>query len=277
MIGANGFLGRAVSAALQDAGIPVAQFTRESPFVVGGEPAEGLRYADVVYYLASRANPATAEREPELVAEELDAFGAFLGAISQASPRPLVVFPSSGGTVYDTDVAPPYTEASPVRPRGAYGRSRLEMERLLLAEEGPATVLRISNVYGPGQRTGRGQGVIAHWVEAAAQGEPITLFGDPDVIRDFVHVDDVARAALAVTRLSPPVVNIGSGVATSLGSLAALVDEVFGGVEIVREPDRGFDVPHNWLDVTLAREALGWEPTVSLREGLRRLRDTVDS
>jgi len=91
-----------------------------------------------------------------------------------------------------------------------------------------------------------------------------------------VHVEDVARAALAVTPGSPDVVNIGSGVATSLGDLAALVDEVFGGVEIVREPDRGFDVPHNWLDVTLAREALGWAPEVSLRSGLERLRrDTV--
>lgn len=250
--------------------MPYDPYTRDAPFV----SAAG---ADVVYYLASAANPATAESRPELLADEQASFDAFLDVLARAPRRPYVVFPGSGGTAYDTDVPPPYTESSPVKPRGRYGTARLAMERALLAA-GPATVLRISNVYGPGQRTGSGQGVVAHWVEAASQGRPITLFGDPHVVRDFVHVEDVARAALLVTPGSPPVVNVGSGVATSLGELADLVDEVFGGVEIVREPDRGFDVPHNWLDVTLAREALGWSPNVSLREGLERLRrDTVDS
>ena len=276
MIGANGFLGSAVCAALRAAGVPVAEFTRAAPFVSGsGDPAPEFADADVVYYLASAANPGTAEKRPELVDEERAAFETFLDARSRLSPLPLVVFPGSGGTVYDTDVPPPYNESSPVKPRGRYGTSRLQMERALLAT-GSATVLRISNVYGPGQRVGTGQGVIAHWVAAAAKKEPITLFGNPDSTRDFVFIEDVARAALAVTRDAPPVVNIGSGVATSLRELADLIADVMGGVEIRQEPDRGFDVPHNWLDVTLAREALGWTPAVTLREGVERVcRDSV--
>lgn len=265
MIGARGFLGSAVCRALRDVRVPLSEYTRDAPFDVGGDDAP-----DVVYYLASAANPATAETRPDLLEDEAASFDAFLGALSRLPDRPHVVFPSSGGTVYDTDVPPPYKETSPTNPRGRYGRSRLEMERRLL-DAGPATVLRISNVYGPGQRTGSGQGVVAHWVEAVRTGQPIRLFGSPDATRDFVHIEDVARAALAVTPDSPPVVNIGSGVATSLGSLADLLTELAGGVEVEREPDRGFDVPHNWLDVTLAREALGWAPTVTLREGLARL------
>lgn len=269
MIGAGGFLGRAVCEALRRADVPVTTFTRAAPFSAGD--AVG---ADVVYYLASAVNPATAETRPDLVEDEEGAFAAFLDGLAGSPARPHVVFPSSGGTVYDTDAPPPYNESSPTRPKGAYGRIRLGMERRL-RDAGPVTVLRISNVYGPGQRTGSGQGVVAHWVEAASLGRPITLMGDPSVTRDFVHVEDVARAALAAGPGSPGVVNIGSGVPTSLGDLAELVDDVFGGVEIVREPGRGFDVPHNWLDVTLARESLGWTPRVSLREGLERLRDTV--
>ena len=262
MIGARGFLGSAVSRALRDEGVPLSEFTRDAPFDGAG--------SDVVFYLASAANPATAETRPDLVADEEASFAAFLDTLARTSPRPHVVFPSSGGTVYDTDVPPPYKETSPANPRGRYGRTRLEMERRLL-DAGPATILRISNVYGPGQRTGSGQGVIAHWVEAVRKGDPIRLFGSPDATRDFVHIEDVARAALLVTPDSPPVVNIGSGVPTSLGALADLIAELAGGVAVEREPDRGFDVPHTWLDVTLAREALGWEPTVTLRDGLARL------
>jgi len=276
VVGANGFLGRAVCAALRAEGVPYAAFTRDSPFVLGGgDPAPGLRDANVVYYLASAANPATAERRPELLADERASFDTFLATLERLPRRPLVVFPGSGGTAYDTAVAPPYTETSPVKANGRYGASRLEMERRL-HDAGEATVLRISNVYGPGQRTGTGQGVIAHWVAAVRAGEPIHLFGNPESTRDFVHIEDVAAAALSVRPGSPPLVNIGSGVATSLGELADLLADIAGGVEIVREPDRGFDVPHNWLDISLARQALGWAPTVPLRTGLERLlRDTV--
>ena len=278
MVGANGFLGRAVAGALRAAGVPVAAFTRDAPFVSGdGEPAPGLADATTVYYLASASNPATAERKPELLADEMASFETFLACLARLPRRPLVVFPGSGGTAYDTDVAPPYTETSPVKARGRYGESRLEMERRLL-DAGEATVLRISNVYGPGQRVGTGQGVIAHWVAAVRQGDPIRLFGNPDSTRDFVHIDDVASAALAVEPGAPPIVNVGSGVATSLRELADLIADIVGGVEIVQEPDRGFDVPHNWLDISLARQALGWAPTVALRDGLERLcRDTVEA
>ena len=273
VIGAGGFLGRALCDALRAAGRPAAEFTRATPFVDdAGRPAPGLVAARTVYYLASSLNPAVAERDPDAVAADLALFDRFLDALGALPDRPYVVLPSSGGTVYDVDVAPPYGETSPVAPRGQYGAAKVAMERRLaeVSRTGSATVLRISNVYGPGQPTSGGQGVIGHWLAAAAKGEPIVLFGDPAASRDYVFVDDVVAAFLAVGPGAPPVINVGSGEPTSLGELADLVNDVTGGVEIVREADRGFDVRHTWLDVTLAREALGWTPRTSLREGLRR-------
>lgn len=274
VVGAGGFLGRALCAALRAHGTPAAEFTRATPFVDDtGTPAPALTQASTVFYLASSMNPAVAERDPDAVAADSALFDRFLDALDALPHRPYVVLPSSGGTVYDVDFPPPYAETAPTGPRNNYGRAKLDMERRLL-ERRPdtATALRISNVYGPGQPSSGGQGVIGHWLGAAAKGEPILLYGDPAASRDFVYVDDVVAAFLAAAAATdpPPVVNVGSGQPTSLGELADLVDDVTGGVEIVREPDRGFDVKHTWLDITLAREALGWTPTVGLREGLRR-------
>ena len=151
------------------------------------------------------------------------------------------------------------------------------MERALLGDTshaGRAVVLRISNAYGPGQRLGRGQGVIGHWMAAAARGEPLRVFGDPAATRDYVFIEDVVDAirllVLGTSAEVPTVLNIGSGVPTTLGELADLVSSVVGGAEIEREPGRTFDRHDTWLDVSLAKKAIGWVAGVPLIEGLRR-------
>src|SRR6185436_17508199 len=106
-----------------------------------------------------------------------------------------------------------------------YASLKLDLEEAFLAgacETSQRSVLRLSNVYGPGQRFGTGQGVVGYWFRALRDGEPIRLFGDPETIRDYVYVDDVAAAFLAAhcaSRPLPPVLNIGSGEPTSLRGL----------------------------------------------------------
>lgn len=275
VVGAAGFLGRALVASLERDGTPVAAFTRSAPFLTDdGRPADGLAAAGTVYWLATQINPQIAEQEPERVARDRAAFEGFLQAVRGLERPPTVVLLSSGGTVYDPDTDPPYAETDATRPLSAYGRAKLALEDLLArTHEGRHVAVRVSNAYGPGQPTASGQGVVAHWLKAAAQGQDIRLFGDPQTTRDYVYVDDIADALVAVHRAEgelPPVVNVGSGQPTPLAELADVVLEVVAvpGLRVVVEERRSFDVPRTWLDVSLAREVLGWQPTTSLREGV---------
>jgi UDP-glucose 4-epimerase len=274
VIGAAGFLGRALTGAAARSGVPVAAYTRATPFLSSdGTPDAGLARSRTVFWLASSINPALAESDPARVRADREAFAALLRAARVLPEPPRVVLLSSGGTVYDPATPPPYRESSPTRPRGAYGRAKLDLEADLAAADVPGVVVRPSNVYGPGQPAVSGQGVVGYWLRAAARGEHLVVFGEPETTRDYVYVDDVAAALLAVHACpgeAPPVLNVGSGDPTSLKELADTVLQVVGDPALRwdLEPARGFDVPHTWLDVTLAREALGWAPATPLRDGL---------
>jgi UDP-glucose 4-epimerase len=270
--GSKGFLGRALVTALKAAGTEVVEFPSTRPFLrPDGSPTDELARASSVCYLASRINPAIAERDPVAVAEHVTTLEGLVRALRDSGTR--LIYPSSGGTVYDTDLEPPYAETSPLKPLGRFGSTKVAIEQLLIeAREVESVAMRISNVYGPGQPTRKGFGVIAHWLASAAEGEPLRMYGDPETTRDFVYIDDLCDAFLRVVSSDnpPPVVNIGSGVPTSLAELADIISDTADGVDIVHEPHRGFDVARTWLDVSLAKRTLGWSPRMQLREGISR-------
>ncbi|GGS81306.1 UDP-glucose 4-epimerase [Planobispora rosea] len=286
MIGAGGFIGSRLVTALEDAGHPVARFTREHPAVVDGRPAEGLRDAESVFFLATGLSPALAERRPELVSAEHSLFRRLMDAFADEGRRPVLVFASSGGTVYAPDARPPYPESAPTGATTAYGRAKLLLERELLgrADAVQPVVVRLSNVYGPGQRIARGYGVLPHWLEAVVSGAPVRIFGDSSVVRDYVHVDDVVGGFLAVQRhvanglrdRLPSVVNIGSGVPTSLEELLDIVTVTVGRqITVSREEGRSCDRKGNWLDASLAWRALGWRAEIDLKDGVRQCWDAT--
>ena len=181
---------------------------------------------------------------------------------------------SSGGTVYDPGHPPPHSESTPVRPANAYGQAMLDLEQTVRARAPEASILRVSNAYGPGQRARRGQGVIAYWLDSVIQDRPGLVIGAKTVARDYIYVDDVAEALVAVhyAPIPPDFVNIGSGQATMLGELLAAVRRVVAPTvfRVEHEPSRGFDAPSTWLDVGLAETLLDWRPTVGLLDGLGR-------
>jgi UDP-glucose 4-epimerase len=277
VIGANGFLGSALTAALERSGEPVAEYTRSVPFLSqDGVLDRGVAAARTVFWLASSINPAVAESRPDRVEADRRGFAALISSIRLIPKPPRLVLISSGGTVYDPSTPPPYSEDAPVRPRGAYGQAKLELETLLAdagLPAGQAVTLRIANAYGPGQPAASGQGVVAYWLRSAMRGEPLVVYGDPETTRDYLYVDDITQALLAVHRATgplPPVLNIGSGRPTTLHDLARTVLDVAADprLRLSFEPARTFDVPQTWLDIGLAAAALGWRPAVSLREGI---------
>lgn len=271
VIGAGGFLGAAIAGELEAAGTAVHRYTRFRPAVVSGEPAPGLRTAATVFWAATQVNPLLAEERPDLAAADERDLADFLRVLAARGLAPRIVLLSSGGTVYG-DHGAPFSELSPVRPTNAYGRSKVRLEQVLAENAAHPTVVRISNAYGPGQRPAPGQGVIGHWLRAVAAGRPVTLFGDPATARDYVAVGDVVAALRRVHEHDGdlPVLNVGSGRATTLAEVLDVVKDVTGqpDVAVHREPARTFDVPATWLDVSLAREVLGWRPGVPLRDGV---------
>lgn len=274
VVGAGGFIGSALVRRLVADGEAVGQFTRDNPFVApDGGIADDATSVETVIWLVGSTNPAVAEERNDLVLADENALNTMLHAVAQLEIPPRVVLVSSGGTVYDAMGEPPYAEDSAVRPATAYGKAKVRLEAAVQAGASESTIVRVANAYGPGQRVGRGQGVIAHWLHAAAHRKPLVLIGDPETARDFVFVDDLVDALVRVHHASspPPVMNIGAGHPTTLGELRRIILDVIGlPAAFVAEPARGFDTSRTWLDIRLAEKTLGWRPTTTLAEGVAR-------
>lgn len=188
-----------------------------------------------------------------------------------------IVFISSGGTVYGTPQYLPVDEVHPTEPQVSYGITKLTIEKYLglyrqLHGIRPV-ILRVANPYGERQRIESAQGAVGVFAHRALSGQPIEIWGDGSVTRDYIHVQDVAEAfARALTYEGDlTCFNISAGIGASLNELVEMLGEVLGEPLDVRyKPGRPFDVKVNVLSNVLARRELGWIPRVGMREGLER-------
>ena len=194
-----------------------------------------------------------------------------------------IVFPSSGGTVYaDTGYDRPHSEEDACFPTSPYAIQKLAAEHYLglLCKTGSvgARILRIATGYGWIADLSAQQGFVGIAIAAALARKPIRLIGNPENVRDFIHCDDIARAlVLAATKPlaigMSEVFNVGTGVGTSVHRVVGLIEEELGRTVTTRqehwEAERnlpGYAV----LDVTRARQILGWAPNITIRQGIRR-------
>lgn len=133
-------------------------------------------------------------------------------------------------------------------------------------------ILRVANPFGKRQRIETAQGAVTVFLHRAISGQPINIWGDGSVIRDYIYIDDVAEAfARAVSyNGSKSIFNVSQGLGTSLNELIALIEEALGcPVEKNYLSARDFDVSISVLNNNLARQELGWAPKISLREGIK--------
>ena len=190
---------------------------------------------------------------------------------------PKIIFISSGGTVYGNPVYLPIDENHPTDPRVSYGITKLAIEKYLLLYQYlhglKVCILRVANPYGERQRVETAQGAVGVFLNKAIRKEPIEIWGDGSVKRDFIYIGDVAEAfARAVDYAgSRNIFNISSGMGTSLNELIVTLEKVLGH-EIVRDfrPARPFDVQVSVLSNSLALRELGWQPRVGLEEGISK-------
>jgi UDP-glucose 4-epimerase len=187
-----------------------------------------------------------------------------------------IVNSSTGGAIYGDAEAIPSDERTPPLPEAAYGQSKLAAEGYLGLYErlyGQSSVtLRYGNVYGPRQDPLGEAGVVAIFTGLLESGGRPTVFGDGRQTRDYVYVGDVVAANLAAAQadVHGPI-NVGTGIETDVLALIAILRELAGveDVEPLFAPPRLGELARSCLDITLARDTLGWAPGVTIREGLR--------
>jgi UDP-glucose 4-epimerase len=296
--GASGFLGSVLTEHLASAGHEIVALTRTLPprgdygpqgvtWVQGdlGSPQDAaacVAGVDAVVHLAWTNTPLTSNAHlPSDANANILPTLTLLEAVRRAGTCPHVVFASSGGTVYgpprDTR---PFLETDACHPQSSYAIQKLAVEHYLrMASEHrwlTATTLRMGNPYGVLLPAGRMQGFIGTAISQLRAGSAIRIFGNPENVRDYVHVDDMCRAfeRVLVPQDRFDIFNIGSGTGHSVAEVIQLIEHIEGHQVPVRfdHPAAADELPA-WvvLDSGKAREKLGWAPEITLSNGLKRL------
>lgn len=242
---------------------------------------KAVKNAEVVVHLVSATLPGNSMLNPtyDVQMNVISSIQLFDQCVKAGVRK--VVFISSGGTVYGIPQQDIINESHPLNPISPYGISKLTIEKYLAMHHYhfglDYTVLRLSNPYGPRQDSLRGQGVIAAWMKKISEKQPIEIWGDGMVVRDYLYIADAVNAIhLAITKQSESkVLNVGSGIGCSLLDLHRLLEkQLEQDIRINFREMQKVDVPVNVLDISLISESLGWYPLVDIAEGLRRFWDS---
>ncbi len=236
-----------------------------------------LQDVDCVYHLAARVSvPESMIYPREYNAVNVNGTVTLMEAMRDVGVR-RVVFISSGA-VYGDQGEQPLRETAIPNPRSPYAVSKLASEyyvRTIGDLWGIETVsLRVFNAFGPGQHLPPSHPpVIPYFLRQAIRGGTLVVHGEGTQTRDYVFLDDVVSAMIAAATapdLDNLVINIGSGTETSIRELVRLVLEITGGgPEVIYNPRTDPGVSRMCADLTLAREKLGYQPRISLADGLR--------
>lgn len=292
VVGSSGYIGSTVAGALRAEGHETLLVGGR--FTTGGQAryaySEGLYTAlqpelssiDAVVYAAGRVVPSTNVTLTEAISLDVKPLSELLESLASSGRKPRFVFISSAGAVYGpAQPGVPLTEASALKPVSVYGLVRSMMEQLVSYSSRLGAIqgvsLRLSNVYGPGQRVNGPAAFVIRALTASVTGHPMELWGDGSQRKDFVFIEDVvaavksAFAALEAGRVSSNVFNICRGESISLRDVLRSIEQVSGRpVPHVIRPAHSTDVPLVELSPERAALELGWKAQISFAEGIAR-------
>ncbi len=191
-----------------------------------------------------------------------------------------IIYVSSGGTVYGTPQKNPIGEDHPTDPICSYGITKLAIEKYVAMYSNikgiEYRICRPANVYGEGQHLNIGQGVIGVFLERCLKGQPIEIWGDGTIMRDYLYVNDMVRGIVKLINHQGDsrIFNISSGIGYSLNDIIAIIrNELKIPVIVKYMKSRKFDVSVNILDSLRLRLETGWEPQTDMVDGMRRVCD----
>lgn len=235
---------------------------------------------DEIYNLACPAAPGHYQYNPvKTMKTSLSGSMNMLGLAKRCRAK---ILQASTSEVYGDPEVHPQTEeyrgcVNPIGPRACYDEGKRAAETLFMdyrrMHRMPIRIVRIFNTYGPKMHPYDGR-VVSNFIRQALSGEPITLFGSGEQTRSFCYRDDLIEGMIRMMEntddfIGP--VNLGNPGEFTIRELATLTVELVGRpVEFVQKPLPTDDPKQRQPDITLARQKLGWEPTVTLREGLER-------
>lgn len=272
IIGSNGFIGSSLVSFLQKENKKLQLFESESTYIDDfGQLKENIANSEIIVWCASKVNPISAQSNSELVEDEIEIWKNFVKYIARNSDKyPELIFLSTGGCIYSGE-NPPFSEDAEANGSNVYGKMKSDMEKILITSGLKYKILRVANVYGLGQPSGRGQGVIAEWINKIKNSEPIEIFGNEESYRDYIHVNDLCLAIYnCLTIEGSYTLNIGSGKPTSLYEILQLIRQYSGiNFDVNESKARSVDRNSYWLDTSNAQKLLNWKPTISLQDGIR--------
>ncbi|MEW5833882.1 MAG: NAD-dependent epimerase/dehydratase family protein [Pseudomonadota bacterium] len=292
VLGAGGFVGRNLVTSLARRGLPVIAVSRGGlvtehaliDSVIGDfrHPEHFgplLQRSRAVVHLATTSTPGTSAARPlQEIETNLHLTATLLQAMHE-HPGVELLYVSSGGSLYADTTTEPSREFATLQPRSYHGAAKLAAETFISAwcnqTGGKATVLRPSNVYGPGQPERKGFGIIPAAFGAMLRNEVLHIWGDGTARRDYIFIDDLVElCTLVLTRPAPTghrTFNACSGTSISLNELLTIMESV-SGRSLKRSYERGRTVDASCIamDPSLAAQVYGWRHQTSLEAGLGR-------
>jgi UDP-glucose 4-epimerase len=290
VLGGNGFIGSHVVDHLLAAGCKVRVFDRSpehyrppvasveyhlAPFHDVPALAEALEGVDVVCHLISTTVPSTSNLDPisDVEGNLINTVRLLQLMVQKKVSR--IVYLSSGGTVYGIPQVLPIPESHPLKPVCSYGVIKVAIENYLHMFHHlhglEYCVLRASNPYGERQGHTGVQGVIGTFSAKILAGDPIEIWGDGSVVRDFIYVGDLVKLNTKACMSSHSgVFNVGSGEGHSVNQIIEVLKSVSERlVQVNYRDSRSYDVPRVVLDISSAQSSFDWHPVVDLETGIK--------
>jgi len=235
---------------------------------------------DEIYNLACPASPVHYQHDP-VQTTKTSVHGA-INMLGLAKRLGVKILQASTSEVYGDPAVHPQKEdywghVNPIGPRSCYDEGKRCAETLFFdyhRQNGlPIKVMRIFNTYGPRMHPADGR-VVSNFIVQALKGDPITIYGDGSQTRSFCYVDDLIEGMIRLMETGPEVtgpINIGNPNEFTIRELATKVIEMTGArSELVEQPLPADDPRQRQPDISLAKQVLGWEPTIPLEQGLER-------
>ncbi|MBY6272624.1 NAD-dependent epimerase/dehydratase family protein [Caldibacillus debilis] len=234
---------------------------------------QGIR-PDTVFHLAAQVDVRRSVKSPRQDAD-INLAGTLnvLEAAKTAGVKKIIF--SSTSAVYGEKKDGKICETSPPDPVSFYGLSKWAGEKYIelfsRIHHLPFTILRYGNVYGPRQRGEGEAGVIAVFLEKLSRKEPFTVYGDGEQTRDFIYVSDVVEATIAAAdKGDGEIIHVSTGKKTSLNTLIRTLERIHGtALKVNYQAEKPGDIKESCLDNEKAKRILGFQPKVSLMEGLK--------
>lgn len=230
---------------------------------------------EIVYHLVSTNNPTCSNLNiGKDIADNILISINILEACAANHVRK-VIFISSGGTVYGDRVVCPIKESAVTNPINTYGIQKLTIEKLFYLYHHmhglDYSIVRLANPYGPHQRPNGRLGVVTTFAYKALRNEVLTVYGDGNVVRDYIYIDDAVDGIIRIAndKSDEKIFNLGSGKGTRVNQVISIIQKILGkDVAVDYVASRSVDVAVNILDVTKYRTVFGVGDTTSLEKGI---------